>query len=181
MSKPVKEMIMADYKRRFQDLDGALVVDIRGIEANANNTMRLGLAEKNIRITVIKNTLAKKAFEDTPLQGLMPALQGPSALAYGAESVVDLARVLVEWARKIDDLDLKGAILDGDYYDGAEGVKRLSLFPTREEAQAKVVQLVLSPGGRAVGAATSPGAKLLSIIKEIQQRLEQGKTISRSA
>jgi large subunit ribosomal protein L10 len=181
MSKPVKEMIMFDYKRRFQDLDGALVVDIRGIEANANNSLRLGLAEKSIRITVIKNTLAKRAFEDTPLQGLTPALQGPSALAYGAESVVDLARELVEWAKKIDDLELKGAVLDGEYYDGAEGVKRLSKFPTRDEAQAKIVQLILSPAGRAVGAATAPGAKILSIIKEIQKRLEEGQTIGKSA
>ena len=44
MSKPVKEMIMADYKSRFGDLEGALVVDIRGIDANANNALRMGLA-----------------------------------------------------------------------------------------------------------------------------------------
>ncbi|MDY7107229.1 MAG: 50S ribosomal protein L10 [Planctomycetota bacterium] len=181
MSKPVKEMIMADYKRRFEDLTGALVVDIRGIEANNNNAMRLGLAEKNIRITVIKNTLAKKAFAETALERLTPALEGPSALAYGAESVVDLARELVEWARKVDNLELKGAVLDGEYYDGAEGVKRLSQFPTREEAQAKVVQLVLSPAGRALAAATAPGSNLLGIIREIEKRLEEGQTITRSA
>ena len=180
MSKPVKEMIMADYKRRFEDLDGALILDVRGVEANANNAMRLGLAEKNIRVTVIKNTLAKKALADTKLRALAPALEGPSALAYGAESVVDLARELVEWARKVKELDLKGAVLDGEYFDGAEGVKRLSQFPTREEAQAKVVQLILSPARQAIGAATSPGSNILGIIKEIQQRLEEGRTIGRA-
>jgi large subunit ribosomal protein L10 len=181
MSKPIKEMIIEDYKKRFVDVDGALVVDIRGISANDNNAMRQGLFKKNIRVTIIKNTLAKKAFAGTNLEALAPALAGPSALAYGAESVVDVARELVEWARKVKQLSLKAAILDGQLYEGDAGVKRLSAFPTREEAQAKVVQIVLSPAGNLVRAATSPGSNILGIVKEIQTRLEDGKTIAKTA
>jgi large subunit ribosomal protein L10 len=180
MSKPVKEMIIDDYRKRFDDLDGALIVDIRGMTANQNNDLRLGLHKKQIRVTIVKNTLAKKAFNGTKLEALGPGLEGPSALAYGAESVVDVARELVEWARKIKQLTLKGAVLDGTYYDGAEGVKRLSTFPTREEAQAKVVQLVLSPAGNLVRAATSPGSNILGIVKEIRERLEKGETIAKA-
>lgn len=179
MSKPVKEMIMSDYEGRFDGIDGALVVDIRGIEANENNELRLGLAEKDIRVTVIKNTLARKAFAGTSLEALTPALKGPSALAFGGESVVNVARELVEWAKKVDDLDLKGAVLDGTYFDGEAGVKRLSDFPTKEEAQAKVVQLVLSPAGNIVGGAKGPGGKILGIIKEIEERLEKGEAIAK--
>lgn len=180
MSKPVKEMVIADYRKRFDDLDGALIVDIRGMNANDNNDLRLGLQKKQIRVTVIKNTLAKKALAGTSLENLTGALEGPSALAYGAESVVDVARELVEWARKLKQLTLKGAVLDGTYYDGAEGVKRLSTFPTREEAQAKVVQLFLSPASNLLRAATSPGSNILGIIKEIQERLEKGQAIARA-
>lgn len=180
MSKPVKEMIVREYEARFNDLEGACIVDIRGIEANDNNELRLALLEKDIRITVIRNSLAKKAFNGTALEGLQPALEGPSALAYGAESVVNVAREIVAWAKKVEKLDLKGAVLDGTYFDGAEGVKRLADFPTREEAQAKVVQLVLAPAGNVVGCATSPGSKLLGIVKEIQERLEKGETIAKA-
>lgn len=180
MSKPVKEMITAEYERRFADLSGALVIDIRGIGANDNNGLRLSLAEKSICITVVKNTLAAKAFQGTPLESLGPALEGPCAIAYGADSVVEVARELVDWARKIDKLDLKGAVLDGTYFDGDTGVKALSRYPTREEAQAKVVQLVLSPARNVVGCATSPGSTLLGIVKEIQERLEKGETISKA-
>ncbi|MHC4709646.1 MAG: 50S ribosomal protein L10, partial [Planctomycetota bacterium] len=102
MSKPVKELIMADYQRRFAGLDQALLIDIRGIGANESNALRLDLAQKTIRVTVVKNSLARKAFSGTGLEPLTPALEGPSALAYGAESVVDAARVLVEWARKVE-------------------------------------------------------------------------------
>ena len=86
----------------------------------------------------------------------------------------------MSWAKKIADLDLKGAVLDGEYFDGDKGVKRLSDFPTRDEAQAKVVQLILSPAGKVVSATTSPGSKLLGIVKEIQEKLEKGETIAKA-
>ena len=179
MSRPMKQMIVQEYQRRFDGVSDALLIDIRGIPANENNEFRLGLLKKDIRVTVIRNTLAKDAFKDSNLEGLQPGLTGPSALCYGGESVVDVARELVDWAKKIKDLDLKGAILDGQYFDGEAGVKELSKFPTREEAQAKAVQIILSPGGKLVGAVKSPGSNLMSIVKEIQERLEAGKTIEK--
>ena len=180
MSKPVKELMVSDYQRRFADLEGALVVDIRGIGANDNNQMRLGLEQQSVRVTVLRNSLAKKAFHGTSLEALAPVLKGPAALAYGGESVVDVARALVEWAKKVQNLDLKGAVLEGELYEGEEGVKRLSTMPTREEAQATVVQLILSPARNVVGAAMSPGGKLLGVVKTIQERLEKGETIAKT-
>jgi large subunit ribosomal protein L10 len=181
MSKPVKELIMADYQKRFAGLDQALLIDIRGIGANENNALRLDLADKAIRVTVVKNSLARKAFAGTGLEPLSPALEGPSALAYGAESVVDAARVLVDWARKVEELELKAAVLDGELFEGEAGVKRLSTYPTRPESQARVVHLVLVPAGNLVRAITSPGALIAGVIKELSEKLEKGETISKAS
>ncbi|MGI9013764.1 MAG: 50S ribosomal protein L10 [Phycisphaerales bacterium] len=179
MSRPVKEMIVDDYKRRFADVENALVIDVRGIEANENNALRLDLLKKEIRVTVVKNTLARKAFEGGTLESLTPALDGPAAVAYGAESVVEVARALVDWAKKVKQLELKGACLDGEFFEGDEGVKRLSTFPTRIEAQAKVVQLLLSPARNLVGCALAPGGNITSILKTIQEKLEGGEVIAK--
>jgi large subunit ribosomal protein L10 len=180
MSKPVKEMIMADYKKRFADVGDALLIDVRGIDANENNALRLDLGRKEIRVTVVKNSLARKAFAGTCLEPLNAALEGPSALAYGAESVVEVARSLVEWAGKVERLDLKAAVLDGQLFEGKAGVERLSRYPTRPEAQARAVQLLLVPAGNVVRCATSPGSLLAGIIKEINSRLEKGETIPKA-
>ena len=174
-------MIVNEYKRRFDGVDSALVIDIRGIDANENNDMRVDLYNKDIRITVLKNSLAKAAFSGTDLESLGETLDGPNALVVGGASVVDVARELVDWAKKIKELELKAAVLDGELFEGADGVKRLSEFPTKEEAQGTVVQLVLSPAGNLVKAATSPGSNLLGIIKEIRTRLEEGNTIEKIA
>jgi large subunit ribosomal protein L10 len=181
MSKPIKQMIIAEYKRRFTGVDNALVIDIRGIDANDNNDLRVDLLGKDIHITVLKNSLAKSAFEGSTLESLSTTLTGPNALVFGGNSVVDVARTLVDWAKKIQQLELKAAVLDGELFEGASGVQRLSKFPTKEEAQATVVQLVLSPAGNLVKSATSPGSNLLGIIKEIRTRLEEGNTIEKIA
>lgn len=178
MSKPIKELILAEYIQRFKGVENALLIDIRGIGANANNTLRIDLARKNIQITVVKNTLARRTFAGTGLEPLNSALVGPSAIVWGAESVVDVARELTDWARKVDQLELKAAVIDGELFEGEAGVKRLSKFPTRLEALGKVVQLVLSPASNVVRAAMAPGANILGIVKEIQERLEKGQTIT---
>lgn len=173
MSKPVKEMILADYRRRFSDVANALIVDIRGVDANTNNALRLGLQKKGIQVTVVKNTLVRKAVSGTNLAALAPGFDGPSALVYGADSVVEMARELVDWARTVEALDLKGAVLDGQYFEGAEGVVRLSRYPTRVEAQGEVVQLVLSPAAELVGAVAGPGGQVLAIVESIIERLQE--------
>ena len=179
MSKPIKSMIAAEYKKRFGDLTEALLVYVRGIGANDNNELRQALHAEGVRITVIRNTLARTAFADTPLESFSPALDGPSALCYGGESVVDVARMLIDWAKKIDSLEVRAAVLDGEFFDGAAGVKHLSTFPTKEESKATVVQLALSPAGNLMGAAKGPGGAVMGIVKELQERLEKGESIEK--
>ena len=179
MSKPIKQLIIDEYRHRFDGVTGGVVIEIRGMDANDNNNFRNELRKKEIRVAVLKNTLAKKAFADGPLDMLTTALEGPAALAFGAESPVDVARELVDWAKKVKELELKAALLDGEYFDGAAGVKQLSAFPTRDEAQANIVTLLLSPYRNVVSAATSPGSKVVGVVKTLQEKLESGEEIAK--
>lgn len=168
MSKPVKDMIAAEYGNRFKGVSGAVVVEIRGLDAKATTSMRTTLRSKGIRVTVVKNALARRSFKGGPLAALEKALKGPSALLTGPESAVLVAREIVKAAEAEKKIVLKGAIFDGEYYDGEAGVKKLGSFPTREEAQAKVVTLVLSPARNIMG-----------VVKSLQEKLEKGEAISK--
>jgi large subunit ribosomal protein L10 len=179
MSKPVKEMMIRDYKDRLGDTENAVVISIRGIEANENNRMRMGLVEHGIHVMVVRNSLAKKVLSDGSMSNLSEILEGPSALSWGGESVIDVARELVKWAREIEELELKGAILDGELFSGEAGVKALSKYPTREEAIAQDITLILSPGRNLMGAVKGPGGRLAGIIKAIEEKLESGETIGK--
>jgi large subunit ribosomal protein L10 len=132
--------------------------------------MRGSLLEKGIKVTIVKNALARRTFKGGPLASLEKALKGPSAMLTGAENAIIVARAIVKAAEAEKKIVLKGAIFDGEYYDGDAGVKKLGSFPTREEAQAKVVTLVLSPARNIMGC-----------VKTIQEKLEKGETISKVA
>jgi large subunit ribosomal protein L10 len=179
MSKTVKEMISRDYAERFGGETELAVISIRGVNANDNNEFRSKLREKQIRVSIVRNTLAKRQFEGTALEALAPVLTGPSALAYGGQSVVEVARELVELIKTFPEVELKGAVLDGELFEGAEGVERLSKFPTREEAIAKTVQLILSPAQKLVASTLGPGRKLASLVKAIEEKLEKGEEIAK--
>ncbi|MEO0515404.1 MAG: 50S ribosomal protein L10 [Planctomycetota bacterium] len=181
MSKPVKNLIASAYAKEFADLNGAVLIDIRGVEANDNNALRTELAGKSIKVRVIKNSLAKGVFKDGELEGLSEFLEGPAAMVYPASedtSVVGVARELIDWAKKLENMEFKGAVMDGIVFGPSE-IKKLSEYPTKEEAQAKVVQIVLTPGQNLVSAITAPGKNLAGIIKTIQEKLEAGETIAK--
>ena len=185
MSKAIKSMIMRDYKARIakgaEQWPDAMVLSIRGVKAVDTTRLRHTLAKKNIKITVVQNALARKMFQGTNLAALNDLLTGASALAYGGSSVVEVAREVVALIAKMPLVELKGAILDGTVYKGKKGVEELSKFPTREEAIAKVVTLVVSPARNVMGQVKGPGSKVAGLIKAIEEKLEKGETISKAA
>src|SRR5438105_3474029 len=128
MSKPIKGMIIREYQARIQGTSDAMLISIRGVKAIPASKLRRNLAGKNIKITVMQNALAKKAFAGTPLEPLSSLLVGPSALAYGGQSVVEVAREIVKVIATMPELELKGAVLDGTLFEGKAGVTELSKF-----------------------------------------------------
>ena len=168
MSKPVKEMMIREYRDLLGDHEDALVVSLRGVSSNDTNTIRTGLAKKDIKVTIVRNKLFGQAFGETKLSPLSEVLVGSNALAYGAESVIEVAREIVKIVKKFPGVALKGAVLDGLLFEGDEGVKALSKFPTRDEAIAKNVALILGPGSNIAG-----------IIKAIEEKLEEGTAIEK--
>jgi len=181
MSKPVKNLIVESYKKRFDGLTGGVLVDVRGVKSNGTNALRADLAKKQIKITIVKNSLAKKAFEGGELAALNDLIDGPSAMVYPVSedaSVVSVARELIDAAKKLKELEFRGALMEGIIF-GPDEILALSKYPTKDEAQAQVVQILLSPAQNLVGAATGPGKKIASILKTVQEKLEKGEEIKK--
>jgi large subunit ribosomal protein L10 len=180
MSKTVKTMIMSDYQSRLEGTSDAMLISIRGVKAIPTSKLRRGLAGKNIKIAVIRNNLAKKTFEGTGLEPLSKLLTGSNAICFGGQSVVEVAREIVKMIEKMPEVELKGAVLDGQLFEGKAGVTELSMFPTREEAIGKVITLVVSPAQKLVSAVQGPGSSIMGIIKSIEEKLEKGEAIAKA-
>lgn len=179
MSKTVKNLIIEDYRERLGDNRDALVIGLRGISSNDTNAIRNGLAKKSIRVSVVRNKLFGQAFGDTGLAPLSELLSGANALAYGGESVVEVAREIVDLLKKFPDIELKGAVLDGQLFEGQDGVEALSKFPTRDEAIAKDVAIIVGPARKLMASVKGPGSQLAGLLKAIEEKLEKGEAIAK--
>jgi large subunit ribosomal protein L10 len=181
MSKPIKELIIRDYKTKLGDATDGMLINIRGVNAIGTTKIRSKLGKKQIKVTVVRNALAKKAIDGSGLQPLAKLLAGPSAMVFGGSSVVEVAREIVGLLKEFPTIELKGAVLDGTLYEGKAGIEELSKFPTKGEAIAKVVTLVVSPGRKLIGQITGPASTLAGVIKAIEAKLEKGEAITKKA
>lgn len=173
MSKPVKEMVRNELIRRFEGLTSLAVVGFVGLDAVATNRLRGRLLARDMHLTVVKNALARQAFKEVGIPQACEIVDGPCALAYGGDSVVDLVRELLDIARDSPALTVKAAMLEGEIY-GADQIDALSKYPTRDEAIGIVASCALGPAAKLAGALLGPGGRIGGILKTIEEGGEKG-------
>ncbi len=176
MSKLVKDVITKDLRRRYADLDSALLVEFVGVDGNTNNAFRGELRERQMRLEIVKNSMFRRATGDSKLAPLHRDLQGPSALLTGGESIIDIAKLVHEWRGKIKGLRPKSAVLEGEYVD-AEAVERLHKMLTKGEMQARLAGAIMGPARKLAGAINAGGANIAGCLKAMIAKLEKGETI----
>src|SRR5215217_4232191 len=167
MSKKVKSLIQRELGEKFKGVESVAVINPRGIPATKNNQIRRKLRENKLRMTVVKNTLAKRAADETKLKGFDKLLDGPSAVIYGEASIATIARLLLDEKRADEKIELRGVFFDGEIYVGDKGVEQVSKLPTREEAIGQVVALILAPGAKLAGTLKGQAGKVAALIKAI--------------
>lgn len=168
MSRYVKDLQIKHLRSRLEGVSDLMVVNVIGMDALKTNEVRLQLRKKGINLQVVPNSLVRRVLRDQGITGVETLLSGPSAIAWGGAGVVELAKEITEWAKKIEKLVVKGACVSGQAVD-EQGVKTLSELPSREELLGRVVMLALSPASRVVQLANSPGSKIAGQLKAIAE------------
>jgi len=170
MSKFVKNLIVDDLRKRLDHVNDALLVTVEGVEANANNRLRCELQSKDIKLLVVKNSLAARATEGTPLALAFENLAGPAAIVWGGEDIVSLAKEIARFAKdeQYKPFEARGGVMDGEVLL-PEDVERISKWPSRQEQLSIVSGQILSVGATLCGQLNSVGGALAS---QIQQKAE---------
>ena len=173
MSKLVKDLITDDLKGRWEGVNDALLVDVAELEANNAVSLRKQLREKSIHLLVVKNSLARRATEGTNLGPAFEGASGTTAVVWGAEDIVTLAKEVTKLAGKGDyeKFITKGGVMDGAKLSPEE-VKQVSKWPSRTEQLSMLMGQILSPGANLSGQLLAGGANLASQIKQISEKEE---------
>jgi ribosomal protein L10 len=168
MSKQVKDLITRDIAERLKGVGDALLVNVVGIDANSTVTLRKQLSEKNIHLLVVKNSLAKRATEGTPLAAAFTGVEGTLAVVWGAEDFVSLAKQISELdkGKTYEKFETRGGVMDGERLT-PERVQEISKWPSRTEQLSILMGQILSPGANLAGALLGPGGALASQLKQI--------------
>jgi large subunit ribosomal protein L10 len=167
MSKYVKSLITDDLRARLQNIHDALLVNMVGLTANANAKLRSELRGKNIHIVVVKNSMAARAAEGTPLAPMFEGLTGTSAICWGSEDIVSLAKEITKIAKdeKNAPFEARGGVMDGEQLTAAQ-VEAVSKWPSRTEQLSILVGQILSPAANLASQLGSVGGALASQIKQ---------------
>jgi large subunit ribosomal protein L10 len=167
MSKYVKNLITDHLRQQFTGVNDAVLVNVIGLSANATYRLRTELRSKNINLVVVKNSLAARAADGSPLAGMFTGLSGTSAVCWGAEDVVALAKEITRLAKdeKFKPFTARGGVVDGAPITDSQ-VAEVAKWPSRGEQLSILVGQILSPGANLVSQLTSAASALASQIKQ---------------
>ena len=175
MSKFVKNIIIEDLKSRLKGVENALMLNLVGMDVNSSNKLRRDLVDRQIHVLVVKNSMAQKATSETSLGPLFAGkIEGSSAICWGAEDIVALAKEIVRVSKdkQFAKLEIRAAILDGEVFT-AEGVVGISKWPSREEQIAILLGQIVGVGGKLSSQLLSGGANLASQIEQLAEKEDE--------
>lgn len=140
----LKQPIVEEISANIKDAQSVVLVDYRGLTVAQDTELRRTLREAGVTYKVYKNTMMVRAFQGTDFEALAPYLEGPSAAAISTEDATAPARVLAEFAKKADKLEIKAGMVEGTLYD-AKGMAAIASIPSREVLISKLLGSLQSP------------------------------------
>lgn len=140
LKAPIVEEISANIK----DAQSVVLVDYRGLTVEQDTQLRKNLREAGVIYKVYKNTFMTRAFKDTAFEGLNEYLEGPSAVAISKEDATAPARIIAEFAKTADKLEVKAGVVEGTVFD-AKGIAGIASIPSREVLISRLLGSLQTP------------------------------------
>jgi large subunit ribosomal protein L10 len=133
-----KQEIVKKLSEKVKASKAIVFADYRGLTVEQDTELRNALRKAQVEYRVVKNTLTRFAAKENGLEGLDSYLNGPTAMAVSETDPVAPAKVLAEYAKKFEKLELKVGVVEGKIID-VNGIKALAELPSREVLIAKVL------------------------------------------
>jgi large subunit ribosomal protein L10 len=171
MQKEDKARVVADLTERLKSADTLIVADYRGLTMPQIDALRGRLLEHGAKLTVVKNTLTRRAAEAAGAETLLALLEGPSAIAFieADGDMVAVAKALADSARETRVLTIRGGVLSGRQISG-EDVEELAKLPPVDVLRGQVLAAVIAPLNAILALINAPLQNLYGLI---DARIEQ--------
>jgi large subunit ribosomal protein L10 len=172
LTRSEKQDVVAEVTDRLKKAQAIVVTDYRGLDVHQFETLRTKLRESGSEITVIKNSLLRRALVDAGMDTPDDLLAGPTAVAFLYDDISSPAKALRATVKDTEILTIKGGLMGGARLD-ASGVEALADLPSREELRATFLGVLQAPQRNLVTVMSAPLRDILGVLKARQtQQLE---------
>jgi large subunit ribosomal protein L10 len=174
MLREEKERLVAELTERLRETDSLIVADYRGLTNAELAVLRTALRAHGARLTVVKNTLTRRAAEAAGADLVLALLEGPTAIAFieSEGDPVAVAKALADTARETKVLSLRGGVLSGKPMEAAD-VEALAKLPAVDVLKSQLVGVIVAPLTQLVGLLSAPLRDLVGLIDARIAQLEE--------
>ena len=140
----LKKPVVDEISELLNGAQSAVIVDYRGLTVEQDTALRKQLREAGVVYKVYKNTLVKRVVAGTEFEPIADTLEGTNAIAFCKTDATAPARILANFAKTANALELKCGVVEGTFYDAA-GIATIATIPSREELLSKLLGSIQSP------------------------------------
>lgn len=166
-----KEAVVTELSHVLENSISAVAADYRGLTVSEMTELRKTAREKGVHARVYRNTLARRAMKETPFACLDEILVGPIVLFFAQEEPGAAARLLRDFLKSNDKLEIKALALDGDML-GPDQLEAVASLPSRDEALGQLCAVIQAPVAKFVRTLNEPVAQCVRVIAQIRDKKE---------
>jgi large subunit ribosomal protein L10 len=174
MKKSQKSEVIESLKQKFDDATFFYFIDESTLSAGKTSKLRRAAFEKGISYSVVKNTLIKKALEQSNKKAdeVFDVLHGPTAVFFSTNSN-DIAKLIKEFRGEDAKPELKAAYIDSDIFIGDGELKNLVALKSKSELLGDIIGLLQSPATNLISALQgNAGNKIGSLVKALEEKAQ---------
>ena len=173
LSLAAKKVVVEEVNAVASEAISAVVADYRGLTVNQMTQLRAEARKSKVYLRVVPNNLARRAFENTEFSCLSDQLVGPLFVALSTEAPSDAARLLKEFSKNFEKLEVKALSLSGKVY-GADQLDYVASLPTREEAISKLMYVMKAPIEMLARTLAEPYAQVVRAVAAVKDQKAAG-------
>ncbi len=171
LTRQDKSEMLASYQQGLAEAAHAFLFDYKGISVPQVTELRAKVRQHGGQYLVVKNTLALRAIQGKPLEGLATWFEGPTAVVFSDRDPVPLAKALTEFAKGAPMVQFKGALVERRPV-AADQIKEIAELPSRQELIGKLVFMLQSPISRFVRCLGAIPQQFVSVLDQIAKSKE---------
>jgi len=172
IAKAAKAEKVTALQAKFMEAKAAILANYSGLNVQQMAELRSQLREAMVELHVVKNTLARRAVEETHCLSLADYFVGPTSVAFAQHDAVAMAKALTEYAKKEPKLEVRIGLVEGQLLS-PEQITALAELPPREVLLARMLASVQSPLSGLVGVLQGVLRQLVYVLQAVKDAKEQ--------